>query len=63
VALLKRGQKEEGRKELLEALWLDPQLPKAYYYLGMMARADGGFEEAEELFKQAISLDPTHQAS
>jgi tetratricopeptide (TPR) repeat protein len=58
VVLVKQGREEEGRKELLEALRLEPGLTKAYYNLGTLLLRMGSYDEAIRPLKEAIRLDP-----
>jgi len=54
VVLVNRGQ-EEGRKEFLEALRVEPRLTRAYDNLGLLVLKDGQFSTTAELFKHAIA--------
>jgi tetratricopeptide (TPR) repeat protein len=62
VVFVQRGQRAEGRKELLEALRFDPRLTRAYYSLAVLELDDGRLEEAEAGFPAGHRDEPRPSA-
>ena len=58
--LLHRGDLAAARMSANRVLKLNPESPDAYTLLGAIAATDGEPEEALELFRQAMDLDPEH---
>ncbi|MFO8056047.1 MAG: DUF4388 domain-containing protein [bacterium] len=48
----------EAKDYLYSALKIDQGLTKAYYYLGVIAKQESDYEQAEEMFNKALELDP-----
>ncbi|HKH43631.1 MAG TPA: tetratricopeptide repeat protein [Thermoanaerobaculia bacterium] len=52
------GNMEQARGPLGKALSLDPRLPRAHYYLGLVEQADGRYDEALEHLRAALNGYP-----
>jgi tetratricopeptide (TPR) repeat protein len=57
-ALVLTGDHTNGEKGLERAIALDPQLPSAYYHLGLLYTAQGRTKEAQAALNHALALDP-----
>jgi len=57
-ALLLTGDFVNSEKALEHALSLGPNLPNAYYHLGLLYYRQGKYTEAEAAFKHTLALDP-----
>lgn len=58
LALIRRGQQEEGRRELQAAARLSPELPKTSIHYGTLAAAKGSLLQAILYFQTALLYDP-----
>lgn len=56
------GHMDEASNAVWRALLLDPALPEAQHWAGLMEWRDGRRTEAQQRFKTAISLDSTYRA-
>lgn len=53
---------EDAKGYLRSALKISPRLPKAHYYLGVIAKREGNFTEAEQNFRQALDFNPSDES-
>jgi tetratricopeptide (TPR) repeat protein len=59
LALYARDRDTEAAQDLLlQAIELAPQNKWAYYYLGEVYRQEGHLDEAKQMYKAALALDP-----
>lgn len=58
LALIRRGQAKEGKRELQAALRLDPTLPQRSVASGVRAARSGQFLEAILAFQTALAYEP-----
>ncbi|MHC4482712.1 MAG: tetratricopeptide repeat protein [Planctomycetota bacterium] len=58
--LLAEDRREDAIGELLLAVELDKGLDEGWYWLGVAAQENKEYEEAYELYGQAMSLEPTN---
>jgi tetratricopeptide (TPR) repeat protein len=54
----KLGLYEKAKKELTEAIEIDPFLAPAYYNLGVLFNEEGKTDRARSLFTTALTMDP-----
>jgi len=57
-ALVLTGDPANGEKMLEQAVRLDPNLPSAYYHLGLLYAQRGQIEAAQAALNHALTLDP-----
>ena len=57
---IEAGEKAAARADLDEALRLYPASPAVRSFLGVLAASDGGYEEAERRFREAVQRDPRY---
>src|SRR6185369_14208819 len=50
----------DAEKQYLKALALDPNEPRAHFYLGNLLKAQKRYSDAEQCFNQAIKLSPDY---
>lgn len=58
-AVFQVGDYETARQHLHRAIELDPGMASAHYHLGLLERAQGHSQQAQEAFTRAIDLDTT----
>jgi len=58
-AALQTGDYETAHDSLLQAISLDPELPSAYYHLGLLWTAQEEHQKAQTAFTRALDLDTT----
>jgi TolB-like protein/Tfp pilus assembly protein PilF len=58
MALLAQGRLTEAERSCREAISLDPLLTTSWYNIGRVAVGMGRYEEAEELFRKGIEIQP-----
>ncbi|MBV9502685.1 MAG: tetratricopeptide repeat protein [Acidobacteriaceae bacterium] len=63
LALLRAGQTEAGRDELLKAQKQDPSLPYTWFNLGIAYKRAGEYDKAIEQFQGMLRLVPTDPIS
>ncbi len=63
LALLRAGQTEAGKAELLKAQKQDPSLPHTWFNLGILYKRAGEYDNAIEQFQGMLRLVPTDPIS
>ncbi len=64
-SIFRAGAKDsaEAKGYLKSAVKIDPELDRAHYYLGVIAKREGDVKEAEERFRLAIDVNPDNQSA
>lgn len=57
---MKKGERNQAREHLIQAIELEPELSVAYYNMGLLAHQESNFHLAERHFKNALEVDPHH---
>ena len=63
VMLYKAGKKEEGIRQIEEAIRKSPGKPESYNMLGVILSDQGRYDDAITQFKKAIALKPDFEAA
>jgi tetratricopeptide (TPR) repeat protein len=58
---LKAGDYERAVEVYKEAIEMDPENARAYFYLGKAHATEGYIEESKEMMEKAISMNPTYR--
>jgi len=53
----------EAKDYIYSALQIDPELTRACYYMGVIAKQENNYEEAEEMFRKALEADPEESSA
>ena len=56
----RKGETEAARAQLVEAASQHPEAERPSYYLGVLARMEGRVDEALELFRNVLRVNPKH---
>lgn len=58
MVLYEQHEFEKSRVEFLNAIQKNPQLPEAYYRIGLISQRDGNVAVVFEMMKKSLTLDP-----
>jgi curved DNA-binding protein CbpA len=56
----RKGEHPDAKQKLLDAVAKHPEAARASYYLGLLARMDNRTDEAEQLFRNVLKINPKH---